>query len=426
MMDVDLKAATAQFDVGFGPMRPDEDIILRGAVAVDTYVSPQRFEQEMLVFRHVWLNVGLDSDVPNPGSWIVRDVEAAKASVLIVRGTDGVVRAFHNICSHRALKLVWGEQGCDRQFVCPYHAWSYTTDGTLRGVPDRAASFPDLDMAASGLVPIALEIWKGLIFINLDPAPAQSLRTFLGGVADLLDDSPLDQFRYTARLSGIVRSNWKAGFDAASEGYHVGALHTNTAKDMVCSKRNPYVHFVSIDFHGPHRRTSNTRNPDFTIPDTRPIQKLIYDAVPQVTVADVGERGSFDVPGLNPTKDPDWSNDQVSIFPNCILNLAMHGLWTMHYWPVSPTSFRWEAHYHFAGAPKTWTEKFAMETSVAYNRDTSIEDMACTEKQQLAMESGGRPLIKFGLYEVVCRHQAAVLESIVAGRTGAQLALAAE
>src|SRR3546814_4464571 len=64
-------------------------------------------------------------------------------------------------CALRAVRLVCGEQGCDSQFVCPYHAWSYASDGRLRGVPDRAASFPDLDFATSGLTPIAIEVWKG-------------------------------------------------------------------------------------------------------------------------------------------------------------------------------------------------------------------------------------------------------------------------
>ncbi|WP_257539233.1 aromatic ring-hydroxylating dioxygenase subunit alpha [Sphingobium sp. CFD-1] len=426
MMELDVEKALAEFDVGLGRMHPDEDIIRTGKVASDTYLSKNRFDQEMEVFRRVWLNVGLESDVPKPGSWIVRDVEAGKASILIARGQDGIIRAFHNVCSHRALKLVWGEQGCDSQFVCPYHAWSYASDGRLRGVPDRAASFPDLDFATSGLTPIAIEVWKGLIFINLDPEPAQTLRDFLGGVMDLLEDTPLDRFRYTARLSGVVQSNWKAGFDAASEGYHVRALHADSAKDMVCSQKNPHVHFVSLDVYGPHRRTSNTRNPDFVVPESKPIQKLIFEAVPQVTVADAAERGAFDVAGLNPTQDEDWSNEQISIFPNCILSLAMHGFWTMHYWPISPDSFRWEAHYHFAKSPQTWTERFGMEASVAFNRDISSEDIACTEKQHTAMESGAKPFIQFGIYEMICRHQAAVLESIVNGSHATPMVLAAE
>src|SRR3546814_6526227 len=122
---------------------------------------------------------------------------------------DDQILSFHNICAHRALKLVWGEIGCDKRFVCPYHAWSYDTDGKLRGIPDRQA-FPDIDIAESSLVPVSCEVWKGLIFINLDPNPRQTLRQFLGGVVDMLDKAPLDAFRYrseehTSELQSLMR-----------------------------------------------------------------------------------------------------------------------------------------------------------------------------------------------------------------------------
>ncbi len=424
-MDDILERASAVFDVGFGPMVPDRAILSSGKVAVDNYLSPERFEREREIFRHVWLNVGLDSEVPGPGDWIVREIEAANASLLITRGQDDVIRAFHNVCAHRALKLVWGESGCAQQFVCPYHAWSYDGEGRLRGVPDRRA-FPDLDVAGSGLVPVSIEVWQGLIFVNLDPFPRQTLTEFLGGLVPLLEDKPLDRFRYTGRLSGIVRSNWKAGLDAASEAYHVGALHRESARDMVCSRENPFAHFMSIDFHGPHRRMSNPRNTAFQLSDARPIQKLIFESIPQVVVAGDDASMSFAGGGLNPTGAADWSNDLISIFPNFQVSLALNGFWTMHYWPIDAGSFRWEAHYHFRDAPKSWRERFALEGSIALNRDISSEDTACTQLQQAAMASGARSHIQFGMYEMLCRHEAAVIEAIVGRLESPMLAEAAE
>jgi phenylpropionate dioxygenase-like ring-hydroxylating dioxygenase large terminal subunit len=410
MEDV-LARAAAGFDAGFGPMVPDADILRSGRVPVDAYLSPDRFARETEIFRHVWLNVAVDSEIPHVGDWIVRDVEAASASILIVRGQGGAIRAFHNVCAHRALKLVWGESGCDRRFVCPYHAWTYDAEGRLTGVPDRAA-FPDLDVASSGLVPVAIEVWKGLVFINLDPAPRQTLAQFLGGIVGLLEDKPLDKFRYTARLTGTVPSNWKAGLDAASEAYHIQALHRDSAKDMVCSRENPHAHFLSIDFHGPHRRMSNPRNPAFALSPGKPIQKLIFESIPQVVVAGDDPAMSFAGGGINPTRAADWSNDLISIFPNFQMSLALNGLWTMHYWPLTVGSFRWEAHYHFRDAPRSWRDKFALEGSIALNRDISSEDTACTALQQTAMASGVRSHVQFGLYEMMCRHEAAVMEVI--------------
>src|SRR3546814_12105758 len=76
----------------------------------------------------------------------------------------------------------------------------------------------------------------------------------------------------------------------------------------------------------------------------------------------------------------------MSIFPNFQLSLALNGFWSMHYWPIAVDSFRWEAHYHFRDTPRTWREKFALESSIAFNRDISSEDTACTQQQQVAMK----------------------------------------
>src|SRR3546814_15662334 len=100
----------------------------------------------------------------------------------------------------------------------------------LGGIPDRQA-FPDIDIAESSLVPVFCEVWKGLIFINLDPNPRQTLRQFLGGVVDMLDKAPLDAFRYSARLTGIVKSNWKR-----SEERRVGKECVSTCR----SRWSPY------------------------------------------------------------------------------------------------------------------------------------------------------------------------------------------
>jgi phenylpropionate dioxygenase-like ring-hydroxylating dioxygenase large terminal subunit len=424
-MDTNIQAALGSFDIGFGEMSPDEDIIRTGRVPVDSYVSKEFFDRETEIFKHVWLNIGVDSEIAKPGDWIVREIEVASVSILVVRGADHQIRAFHNVCSHRSLKVVWGEQGCNKQFVCPYHAWTYGMDGRLRGVPDRQA-FPDLDQEASGLTPINIEVWKGLIFINLDNKPRQTLQEFLGGMVGLLDGAPLDEFRYTARLSGLVKSNWKAGLDASSEGYHVQVLHRESARDMVCSTENPHVHFMSIEFFGAHRRMSNPRNLDYQLAENRPIYNMIFQSIPQPVVAEKGHRSAFDLPGLNPTKGAEWSNDLLAFFPNFQLSLALNGFWTMHYWPLTPDSFRWEARYHFRNAPRTWRERFALEGTVAINRDISSEDTACTQKQQMAMSSGIKPFMQFGTGELLCRHEAAVIAAIVNRKDDTSLPMAAE
>ena len=118
------------------------------------------------VFRNHWQIVGHVSDVPEPGDYLTMDVVGERA--LIVRGKDGEVRAFHNICRHRGSRVVADNQGnCKNALVCPFHGWVYNLDGTLRGAA-RPRSFPDLDKTEFGLVPLELEIWNGL---DLHPLP---------------------------------------------------------------------------------------------------------------------------------------------------------------------------------------------------------------------------------------------------------------
>src|SRR5947208_2001697 len=109
-----------------------------GPVPIEPCVSPEYFELERrMIFRRAWLNVGRVEEIPNPGDYFTKDIVAANASIIVVRGMDGVVRAFHNVCSHRGNKMAWDESGCGRSFTCSFHAWTYGLDGALKSVPDE-------------------------------------------------------------------------------------------------------------------------------------------------------------------------------------------------------------------------------------------------------------------------------------------------
>src|SRR3546814_895995 len=120
-----------------------------------TYSDPDFHAVEMeRIFRPSWQVVCHDSDIPNPGDW--HSIDYAGESVILVRGTDRVVRAFANVCRHRGSRLVDGAAGCAKKLVCPYHAWTYELDGRLSGVPD-SASYPTLDKGRAGLAPVEAE-----------------------------------------------------------------------------------------------------------------------------------------------------------------------------------------------------------------------------------------------------------------------------
>ncbi len=111
--------------------------------------------------------------LPKNGSYFTKEIAVAKASIIVVKGKDGVVRAFHNICRHRGNKLVWNDfpneevSGTCRQFTCKYHAWRFSTEGELTFVQQEEEFF-DLDKSQFGLKPVRCEVWEGFIFINFD------------------------------------------------------------------------------------------------------------------------------------------------------------------------------------------------------------------------------------------------------------------
>ena len=157
-----------------------------GMVSYEDSTSPEFYELERdAIWKRAWLNVGRVEQLPRNGSYFTKELAVAKTSIIVVRGLDGEVRAFHNICRHRGNKLVWQDypreetSGSCRQFVCKYHGWQYDLDGGCTFVQQESEFF-DLDKADYGLVPVHCDVWAGFIFVNLDREPTQSLRDFLG------------------------------------------------------------------------------------------------------------------------------------------------------------------------------------------------------------------------------------------------------
>src|SRR4051812_20519046 len=141
---------------------PDADFSLPSWL----YTDPEVVEVEAArIFRPSWQIVCHVNDLPNPGDYHTLDYIGE--SVVAIRGEDGAVRAFTNVCRHRAMRLVEGPSGCARKLVCPYHAWTYASDGRLTGVPFRG-DYPGLDLARNGLAPVDVEIWRGFVFVRLE------------------------------------------------------------------------------------------------------------------------------------------------------------------------------------------------------------------------------------------------------------------
>ena len=202
-----------------------------GPVSYEDSISPARFELECeAIFRRTWLNVGRVEQLPRKGSYFTKQLDAARTSVVVVRDSQGEVRAFHNICRHRGNKLVWSDfpkeetSGICRQFTCKYHGWRYSLDGDLTFVQQEEEFF-DLEKSDYGLVGVRTEVWAGFIFVNLDSSDPTPLREYMGVLGAGIEDYPFHLMTQVHRYRAEVGSNWKLFIDAFTEFYHAPVLH---------------------------------------------------------------------------------------------------------------------------------------------------------------------------------------------------------
>lgn len=405
------------FDIGFGETWPDATIMETGRSPASTYNSPEQFAIEREVFGKVWLFAGREVEVAKPGDWIVREVEVRGVSVIITRDRAGKLNAFHNVCAHRGMRIMWEQRGHGPLIVCPYHAWSFSHDGALKAVPDEQA-FPGLCKEDKGLVRVSIDSWRGFLFINLDPEPAQTLQAFLGPIADMLDGARFDDFPCWAVMTQVVPVNWKLGNEAAQEGYHVGTLHYDSARPWGIPPSNPFGHFLGWQPVGPHRISSVPGNPEFRIDERKPIQAFAFKYAAQTTVAGTGEEhvdgaaGFGDHPDLNPLKAEDWASDQFALFPFGIIAASRNGWWYNAYAPVTVDTARWESRLYYK-APTLRREIFALHCTLAQTRDVLTEDNFSVRGQHEGLKTGVLKEVTFGGGEMIPRHMAAVMKGIV-------------
>lgn len=169
------------------------------------------------IFGRAWLCVGHERTIAEPGAFLLAPI--TPEGILVIRGEDGVVRAFYNVCRHRGATLVDTPCGRAESIACPYHRWTYALDGTLRTA--RGAR-PDLDRGSAGLVPVRLAAWNGLLFVNLDAEAPDLDHALAGAPAWLASLPPLKRVGH-ARYE--VRANWKLCVENFQESHHFPLVH---------------------------------------------------------------------------------------------------------------------------------------------------------------------------------------------------------
>ncbi len=389
--------------------------LVRDRVPVENYTSQKIFEEERdKVFRPSWLYVGRESEVLDKGSYFTRDLPTLKTSIIVVRGDDQVIRAFHNSCSHRGVSVA--ESGCGkaRTFRCPYHAWVYKNNGQLINVPCEN-DFPQIDKERHGLKSLSIASWNGFIFVNLDEKPKQSLDEFLGEFGVTYDGVPFDQYPYSFRVVLPIECNWKSMIDAFSEGYHLSFLHEKTLKDQTATAENPFIHYLDPRFMGLHQVATLERNYEWV--PTEPVQVFVLNTMPASHTLDLSNNNKLasimEHPGVNPSNVVNFSADNATVFPNLQIQFMVNGYLTHQFWPVAPDKMIMETRIYSATKPKTFREKFASAYIQSSARDVVTEDSSMSVLQQKGLTSGGNEYIYFGENELMLRKFADVLAEYI-------------
>jgi phenylpropionate dioxygenase-like ring-hydroxylating dioxygenase large terminal subunit len=370
--ELPVSGASAAPDLGTGP------------IPTGPYYHPEYFELEReAVFRRTWLQIGHVCELPQPNSYIVRELEVANTSVLITRGKDDVIRAFHNVCTHRGTQLVLDQGGKRPSFSCQYHGWNFTPDGKLRSAPDFGRFY--VDKSQCGLPTIAVEVCAGLIFVNLDPEPALSLREFLGPMAEKLETLPVAQATTFTEYVYEIEANWKLTFDNFQENYHLRFIHSRSGRGGATGPDNPFGYPTDFGFAGPHRYQTVWTNPDFAPSEVQGIalMKQLEGAL---------------------ARQLNFNMEYLALFPNFFI----FGMAIQHFshtvMPISPTRSRGVVRLYWVGDDQNASERFAREYAACTTLDIHSEDRTVIEAGQRGISSGALDVIHFQEQEILLRH----------------------
>jgi phenylpropionate dioxygenase-like ring-hydroxylating dioxygenase large terminal subunit len=357
----------------------------RGPVSAAPYYDKQWYADEIeAIFKRSWLHVGHVCEIPDTGSYIRRDLTFARAPLLIVRGRDGAVRTFYNVCTHRGTQLVEDQAGKNSQFSCPYHRWTFGTDGALLSAPD----FDRFSVAKAdcALKQVQTEVLGGLIFVNLDPHPAQSVRDHFGILAQQFDWLPTGQATHMTQFSYEIEANWKIHFDNFQENYHLKFIHPRTGA-MAVGPENPMGYPTHYGFSGPHRGQTLWKNP---CPPPLP-------ALLQV----VGDRSA----ALPQPYAATFEKVDMKLFP------ALHVVWlspdtvfTHTHMPGGPSRTRSTVRIYWNGEAESASRAFVREFAAMSLRDVLSEDRDAVQAAQLGISSGVLNQINLQDHEVLLRH----------------------
>jgi len=359
----------------------DEDVGLPAWI----YHDPEFFEiEKRRIFRRSWQIVCHVNDIPKRGDYHCLDLLGE--SIVAVRGADGAVRSFHNVCRHRASRLLDGPKGhCMDRIVCPYHAWTYALDGRLIGVPHRV-TFRDLDLAKLALVALEQEIFMGFIFVRLEaglPSVQEMAAPYIDELALYRMEELVPQGRVTLRPR---RVNWKNIGDNYSDGMHISVAHPGLTRLFGRSYGIEAREWID-KMWGTLRETAAGSWSE------RSYRKLLPP-----------------VAHLPPERQRLWT--YFKLWPNVAFDVYPDQIDFMQFLPVSPTEtlIREIAYVH----PDARREmRAARYLNWRINRQVNLEDTALIERVQAGMTSSSYSVGPLSTSEVCLRSFARRMRSLI-------------
>jgi len=372
-----------------------------GPVPTTIYYDPAFYERELdAIYKRAWLCMGRVEQLRQPGDFFVKEIPTFEMSILIVRGKDERIRAFHNVCQHRGNHVELKRSGNCNAFRCPFHGWAYGLDGRLAGVPD-AEGFYDLDRNTKGLPAVHFDTWEGFIFVNLDDTPVMSLAEFLGEQGRDLAGYPFHRGTQTFEYEGIVKCNWKCMVDSFCETYHVPFLHKHSVIDTLAGPDNPFGRLIDVRIKGPHRTSSVVGNMAY---QPNPVQGLAFQYAPGPSVTSGSVDNETVLPkGLNETRAENWSIDVTVFFPNWIIVMGSGMYFTHQMWPLGPNEVVWQMR-GFVRPATNAAQRFGQENSMVELRDAVLEDGNTLERIQRSLKQGLIEEFLFHDHELALRH----------------------
>jgi phenylpropionate dioxygenase-like ring-hydroxylating dioxygenase large terminal subunit len=366
------------------PVRPNPDPLDGMSLPGWLYFDPEFFEAEKRAFLRAAPQVVChESEIAQPGEW--RSLEYLGESVIVIRGDDGEIRAFANVCRHRGSRLVDGTGGCMKVLTCPYHAWSYARDGRLVGVPHRN-EYPGLRTEDLGLVAVALENWHGFLFVTLEPG-APSVAEMMAPYEEEVAPYQFEELRAIGRVTLRPRAlNWKTIADNYSDGLHIPVGHPGLTR--LFGKNYRIEANAHVD-----RMEGDLIEKDSSNPSERAYQRLL----PRVA-------------HLPESHQRKWL--YYKLFPNVAFDIYPDQVDFMQFLPVSATETVIRE-ISYALPDERREMRAARHLNWRINRRVNAEDTEFITRVQLGMQSASYKPGPLGTSEVCLRGFAQKLRKLI-------------